>query len=318
MKPKILVSACLGFCSCRYDGSVIQNTLVNQLSDYVDFVTVCPEMGIGLPAPREAIRIVTQKQERKLMGSYSGVDYTKDMDAFTHQFISDLDVTQIDGIILKGKSPTCGFKDVKQYPSYGKVPSLLTKTSGFFGGALKSEINSLVIEDDGRLLNWEIRDHFLTMVFVHQQFRSVKTSVQKLKALTAFHSSNKYLFMAYNQAALQRLGRILANHEKKSIQEVIELYEKGLEDIYHATLKPGKNVNTILHLFGYFKEVLTAEEKAFFLEQIEYYKREWVTLPALLLILKSWVIRYNEPYLKNQTIFEHYPMSLNQEKTKGS
>ncbi len=318
MKPRILVSACLGFCSCRYDGSVIKNDLVDLLSDYVEFVTVCPEMGIGLPAPREAIRVVTQKQERKLLGSYSGVDYTKDMETFVQTFMDGLDVDQIDGIILKGKSPTCGFKDVKQYPSHGKVQSLLTKTSGFFGGALKSAYSSLVIEDDGRLLNWEIRDHFLTMVFVHNQFRKVKVSNQKAKALVDFHSTNKYLFMAYNQSALQRLGRIIANHEKKPIDEVIEKYEKGLEDIYHASLKPGKNVNTLLHLFGYFKTLLSAEEKSFFLEQVEHYKRELVSLPALLLVLKGWVIRFDEPYLKNQTIFEHYPLSLNQEKSKGS
>lgn len=318
MKPRILVSACLGFCSCRYDGSVIKNDLVSLLSEHVEFITVCPEMGIGLPAPREAIRVVTQKQERKLLGSYSGVDYTKDMENFVQQFMSDLDVDQIDGIILKGKSPTCGFKDVKHYPSHGKVQSHLTKTSGFFGGALMASYTGLVIEDDGRLLNWEIRDHFLTMVFVHNQFRGVKASHQKTKALVDFHSTNKYLFMAYNQAALQRLGRIIANHDKKPIEEVLITYEKGLEDIYHASLKPGKNVNTILHLFGYFKEMLSADEKSFFLEQIEHYKREWVTLPALLLVLKSWVIRFDEPYLKHQTIFEHYPISLNQEKSKGS
>ena len=66
MKPKILCSACLGFCACRYDGSQLKSDLINMLKEYVDFETVCPEMGIGLPSPREAIRIVSHAGERKL------------------------------------------------------------------------------------------------------------------------------------------------------------------------------------------------------------------------------------------------------------
>ncbi len=310
MKPKILCSACLGFCACRYDGSQLNSGLINSLKEYVDFETVCPEMGIGLPSPREAIRIVTHAGERKLLGSYSGDDHTELMENYVSDFVRDFDHKEFDGIILKCKSPTCGVKEVKHYPAYGKIQSHQTKTFGFFGGTLKSTFTNLIVEDDGRLLNTDIRDHFLTSVFLHFEFRKVKLSEKPYNALLDFHSKNKYLLMAYNQSALKRMGQIVANHEKHEIEAVLETYADELGVIYGSTLKPGKNVNMIQHLFGYFKNDLNEEEKRFFARQMELYLKGFVSLQAILLILKTWVVRFDEPYLKNQTIFDHYPIEI--------
>ena len=113
--------------------------------------------------------------------------------------------------------------------------------------------------------------------------------------------------MAYNQSALKRMGHIVANHEKLNIDHVIEKYENELKVIYSSQLKPGKNVNVLQHLFGYFKDGLSPEEKAFFIEQIELYKKGLVTFSALLLLLKAWVVRFDEPYLREQSLFKRYP-----------
>jgi len=310
MKPKILCSACLGFCHCRYDGSKLNNALVSSLSDSVDFITICPEMGIGLPSPREAIRITTQNNIRRLVGSQSGIDHTEKMHIFIDEFFNQFNPEEIDGIILKSKSPTCGFKDVKNYPSHGKVQSFAIKTNGFFGGALKAEIGSMIVEEEGRLLDWDIRDHFLTSVFLHYSFRKVKTSQAPYAALVDFHTKNKYLLMAYNQAALKRLGQIAANHEKLEVQQVLLRYEENLQAIYKSSLKPGKNANMLLHIFGYFKKELSSNEKTFFLEQLALYQKQLISFQSLLLILKSWVIRFDESYLKEQTIFTNYPINF--------
>ena len=38
----------LEFDMCRYDGSRINNNFVRNMKEYVDFIPVCPEVGIGL------------------------------------------------------------------------------------------------------------------------------------------------------------------------------------------------------------------------------------------------------------------------------
>lgn len=57
-RPRVVVSKCLEFDACRYNGDVIYNDVIKKLMDYVDFVPVCPEVEIGLGTPRETIRIV--------------------------------------------------------------------------------------------------------------------------------------------------------------------------------------------------------------------------------------------------------------------
>ena len=158
--------------------------------------------------------------------------------------------------------------------------------------------------------NTDIRDHFLTSVFLHFEFRKVKASEKPYNALLDFHSKNKYLLMAYNQAALKRMGQIVANHERLDIEVVFEAYAEELSVIYGSILKPGKNANTIQHLFGYFKNDLNESEKRFFARQMDLYLKGFVSLQSILLILKAWVVRFDEPYLKSQTIFDHYPIEI--------
>ena len=52
IKPKIVISKCVEFDHCRYDGSMIPSDFVNALKLHVDFKPVCPEMEIGLGVPR--------------------------------------------------------------------------------------------------------------------------------------------------------------------------------------------------------------------------------------------------------------------------
>lgn len=116
--------------------------------------------------------------------------------------------------------------------------------------------------------------------------------------------------MAYNQAALKRMGQIVANHEKLNLDSVLSAYSEELSIIYSSSLKPGKNANTLQHLFGYFKNDLNDAEKRFFARQMDLYLKDLVSLQSILLILKAWVIRFDEPYLMNQTIFDHYPIEM--------
>jgi len=58
MKPLVVVSRCLGFSACRYNGQMDGCHLVEKLKDFVEFITVCTEVQIGLETPREAIRVV--------------------------------------------------------------------------------------------------------------------------------------------------------------------------------------------------------------------------------------------------------------------
>ena len=54
-KPIIVISSCLGFENCRYNGSIEQNEFIDKLRKYVEVIPVCPEVECGLTIPRNSI-----------------------------------------------------------------------------------------------------------------------------------------------------------------------------------------------------------------------------------------------------------------------
>jgi len=65
-----------------------------------------------------------------------------------------------------------------------------------------------------------------------------------------------------------------------------------------------------MHALGYFKEGLNSEEKAFFLDSLQRYRTGKVPLSVPVGILRSWVVRFREPYLAQQALFQPYPEQL--------
>jgi len=103
-KPKVVLSRCLGFEKCRWNGETIPDSFIEQLKPFVDFLTVCPEVKIGLGVPRKPIRLVREGDEVILYQPATERRYTSEMVEFTEEFLSSLE--DVDGFILKFRSPT--------------------------------------------------------------------------------------------------------------------------------------------------------------------------------------------------------------------
>lgn len=310
IKPRVVISKCLEHDKCRYDGSMINNEFIEKLKEYVDFTPVCPEVEIGLPIPRQALRIIlSEKEEQSLVFSRTGEDITEKMQSFSNGFLDDLNKSEIDGFILKSRSPSCGMKDVKMYKTFGKAPSIPKKTKGIFAKQVLESFPDIVLEDEGRLSNYNIRESFLINIFTSAFFRKVKEE-KNLNSLIKFHSENKYLLMALSQGKLKQLGKLVGNTEGKKIDQILEEYEPILYKALGTMLNTGRNVNMLLHLFGYFSKDLTTNEKGFFLEELEKYRNKKVPFSVPLSLIHSWVIRFGNEYLLKQTIFEAFPSEL--------
>ena len=135
-KPVIVVSNCLGFCNCRYDGQVINDRFVKALESYVDYIKVCPEVDIGLGVPRDSVKLVKVDGKAELYQPGQDRYVTKEMDEYSEKILSSLD--HADGFILKGRSPSCGIKDVKYYQSMVKGASSVKGVGRFAERCLKN------------------------------------------------------------------------------------------------------------------------------------------------------------------------------------
>lgn len=306
VKPVIVVSKCLGFDSCRYNGVMIQDDFVSSLKPHVEFIAICPEVEIGLGVPRDPIRIVRQGDMKTLVQPATGKDLTRRMQGFTDNFLDSL--SYVDGFVLKFKSPSCGIGNVKIFPNVD-AQSPIEKGMGFFGEAVMTRFGLMAVEDEGRLKNFRIRDHFLIKLYSSARFREMRRNFS-MKSLIDFHSRNKLLFMAYSQSKANLLGKITANHERRSFEEVLQLYFETMMDLLARPARISSIINTLEHAFGGVSRQLSSKEKKFFLESTQNFRERKIPLSVPLNLLRSWALRFETEYLLTQTFIEPYPLVL--------
>ena len=308
-KPKVIISKCLGFEACYYSGQMFNIDFVDKLGKYVEYHPVCPEMEIGLGVPRQTIRIVRSKDNKKELRLYqpkTEKELTEKMDGFSEEFLNKFD--NIDGFIFKERSPSCGPKNVKVYSDV-KGQVIHKDGVGFFAQKAKDKFPFTAVEGDGRLNNLQLREHFLTKLFTFANFRKI-SETKKMNDLVKFHSDNKYLLMAYDQNILKEMGRIVANHEKLNQEKVYNLYKNKMIEIFKDKPDYKSILNVLKHIFGYFKNELTSDEKEFFLNIIDKYRENKVPLSVPIHLLNAWIIEYDVDYLKNQSFINPFPNEL--------
>ncbi len=307
--PRVVVSRCLELAACRYNGATIRAPIVRRLEGHVELVPVCPEVEIGLGVPRDPVRLCkvggTLRMVRMVQPS-TGRDLTEAMAAFAESFLSG--VGPVDGFLLKSRSPSCGLTDTKVY-SDSEPPMPSGKGSGLFAAAVLERFGDAAVEDEGRLTNFRLRHHFLTKAFTLARLRQV-AEAGTMAELVAFHSAHKLLLMAYHQTAMRRLGRIVANPERRPFPEVLAGYRGELARALARPARAPAHVNVAMHALGYFKDRLSVGEKHHFLVALDEYRAGRLPLSAPLLTLQSWLARFEEPYLAGQLYFEPYPRDL--------
>ncbi len=316
-RPRVVLSRCLEFEACRYNGQSVSSGIVRLVEPYVDFVPVCPEVEIGLGVPRDPIRLVRLDAvgegagepvpgapRARLVQPSTARDLTAEMNAFAHAFSDRTAI--VDGMILKSRSPTCGTGDVKVYAAAENAP-VHHKGAGAFADVVMHRFPDVPIEDEGRLTNADIRHHFLTRLFAAAALRA---ALQDGPAgLVAFHTRYKLILMAHSPAGQRALGRLVAG-VAGDFERVAAEYRRGFAAALAKPANHGAHVNTIQHAQGYFKEGLEPREKARFLEMQADYRQGRLPLQALLAVLDSWIERFDEPYLRGQAYFRPYPREL--------
>ncbi len=306
-RPYVVVSRCLGFEACRWNGVTIPDAFVQQLEPHVTYLPVCPEVEIGLGVPRDPIRVVLVDDEPRLIQPTTELDVTEQMRSFGVEHLANLET--IDGFLLKGRSPSCGIKDVRHYRGIQQGAAVAQKGAGIFGGIILERYPHLPIEEEGRLSNFSIREHFLTALFTFADFRTVKDA-GTMRELVRFHSDNKLLLMAYNERQLRLMGPLVANPQKQPVPTVITAYEQHLRQALARPPRRTTGINVLMHALGYFSDKLGSAEKAFFLDTLEKYRDKKVPLSVPASLIGAWVIRFEEPYLARQTFFAPYPEDL--------
>jgi len=281
-RPIIVASSCLEFEKVRYHGSVIPSKIINDLKPFAEFIKVCPEYEIGLGVQRDPIRIVKVGDEYRLIQHNTNRDVTQEMNDFCSEFRNNL--KQVDGFIFKSKSPTMGVKNVKVYSGMKGSP-VIERCGGFFAGKIAETFQGYPIEEEDRLRNKKIRDHFLTKLFLFAHYREAK----KENNLDAFQEENDLLFKFYNRQLSKRL-----NKENTDYFDLIK-------QIFN---KP-PNTDQICDFFNEISYLV--ENRDEFQTVLKKYKNNKLGFHTIKEILKYYLI---DKKMLNQSFFDSYPEEL--------
>ncbi|MEZ5333766.1 MAG: DUF523 and DUF1722 domain-containing protein [Methanolobus sp.] len=305
-RPILVISKCLGFANCRYNGGMVSAPFIETMKPFVEFIDVCPECEIGLEVPREPIMIVGT-EKRKLIQSATGIDLTEKMKGFSHSYLEKLD--DFDGFILKSKSPSCGVKTTKVFQDLDSGRCMHREGNGFFAEEVLNNYPELPVIDEEQLKDPVLRDFFLTRVFALASFRDASVT-RKISSLVEYQTRNKLLFMAYNKELLSEMGRLVGNRDNLPVEDIYEKYLSLLIKMLSEPAKSGPTVNAFMHAFGYFSRNLTSREKFGFMQKLQQYRED----NSVMFELREWFLsnaeEFNVDYLKKQTLFCPYPPEL--------
>jgi uncharacterized protein YbgA (DUF1722 family)/uncharacterized protein YbbK (DUF523 family) len=305
---KLGISTCLLGENVRYDGGhKLDRYLTNVVGPFVDWVPVCPEVECGLSVPREAMRLVGHPDNPRLVTVRSTVDHTERMQSWIQRRLVELESKDLCGFIFKARSPSSGMRGVKVYTEAGQ-PS--HRGVGMFARAFMERFPDVPVEDEGRLHDAGLRENFIERVFTFHRWKILTKKGKTVKNLVDFHTDHKLLLMSHSPKLLRELGRIVALAKGRNPRLLFSEYATTMIDTLKLKATVKKNVNVLFHMVGYFKRVLSPDEKQELLEIIEHYHQEMTPLIVPITLFNHYVRKYSEHYLKRQVYLNPHPIEL--------
>lgn len=309
-KVPVAISRCLLGDQVRYNGDHKHNRFcTGVLSDYFDFVPVCPEVAAGMGVPRKPVRLVQQPDEsvRALESDDASRDVTEKLKQQADLFVQDNKT--VSGFIATPNSPSCGVFGVKLYLPNGNP---INKTAGLFSARLRQLHPLLPIEESGRLNDAGLRENFILRVYTFHRWQKLNERPVTAAALVEFHTRHKYLVMAHNQVAYTSLGQLVAGAGQMDIRELADEYIRVLMHALACPAPRSRHCNVLLHLMGYLKKRIGPQDKQELLDVIEDYRLGIVPLIVPLALLRHHLERWrdHQQYILNQVYLNPYPYQL--------
>jgi len=310
VKIPLGISACLLGEQVRFDGGHKRLAFaVNELAPFVRFESICPEMAIGLPTPRPALRLVKQSDEEihLCFSKEGGEELTQQMRDWSAERVKALH--HLCGYILCAKSPSCGMERVRVYEP--DTNNNRKAGMGLFAERLTAEMPWLPVEEDGRLHDPALRENFVGRICALHEFNQMWKRGLTRTQLIAFHSRYKLLMLAHSQEKYRELGPFVASMSKwDSLEAFAFEYRNRMMALLSQPATRRNHTNVLMHAQGYFRRQLSSPQRQELAELIDRYRCGVQPLLAPITMLKHYMSQYPHPWLTQQRYFDPYPEAL--------
>jgi uncharacterized protein YbgA (DUF1722 family)/uncharacterized protein YbbK (DUF523 family) len=302
IRPRVGVSSCLLGAAVRFNGGHSRSRFLTDVMDrYVDWVPVCPEVEIGLGAPRESLHLT---QEGQLV-SRSGLDHTDAMTALAARRGGEL--AGLSGYVVKSRSPSCGLHGVRVHAGEAIIAG---NGRGVFAARILAVDPLLPAEEEGRLNDPQLREAFIERVFARARLGKLFAGPWQLHDLVDFHARHKFQLMAHDQVRCHQAGRLVATARARPPAQVRAEYTALFGEAMARRLTRRRHVNALQHAFGLVSGHLDDTRRHGILATIDAFLRGDVPLSVPVTLLRHHADGCRASYLAAQTYLDPYPAGL--------
>ncbi len=313
---RIGVSSCLLGNRVRYDGGHKHDPYVTQtLGAWVEYVPVCPEVEAGFGLPRPTLHLKGAPDAPRLVFTDSGEDVTERMLTWSARRVRELQALDLDGYILKNRSPSCGMERVKVFAAKG----LQSGTArGTFASVLLEAMPLLPVEEEGRLQDDRLRENFVERIFALHRWKAFLRTAPGPAQLVAFHTRQKMTLLSHGRLAYEELGRLVASAgsaktsrgDAVGVASVFDAYGRAYMAALRHPATRGRRADVLHHLAGHYKRVLPADDRAELSARIDEYRRGLVPLIVPMTLLTHHLRHHPDPWVAGQDFLDPYPAEL--------
>ncbi len=315
-KPKIKsgriinvgISSCLTGRKVRFDADHKRcRYATDVLGEYFHFIPVCPEFEVGMGVPREAVSLIEDIENPRMIGNKTGADWTKRMNRYTKRRVRQADISTLSGFILKDNSPSCGMERVKVFAKPGTAEK---KGRGLFARTLMDKFPDLPITSEGSLDNHPHRENFIVRVFAYQRLQELFAQPFNRRRMVEFHTRHKYLLLAHNPQYYRRMEQLVGAIDK----ETPAWFRKKYRALMMQTLKylstVRKNVHVLQHISRSLMKQATEMEKKDIHQAISTYHKGQTPLVVPQTLIKYFANKYEVTYIRDQIYLNPHPKEL--------
>jgi uncharacterized protein YbgA (DUF1722 family)/uncharacterized protein YbbK (DUF523 family) len=270
-------------------------------------VPLCPEVEIGLGVPRPTLRLERRGDDVRMVVTESGEDLTGRIRSWAQGAAERIAAAELDGYVLKKGSPSCGMERVKVYDENG-APARGGR--GLFAAALMERLPLLPVEEEGRLRDARLREHFIARIFARARVREFLASDWGPAELVEFHAREKMFVRVHDPGLALELGRLVAEAGRLDRAKLAARYEELHARALATPATPGRHQDVLEHLAGHVKDEVSGADRAELQRAIEEYRDGIVPLAVPLALLRRHIRAASAEWAAAQVYLEPAPREL--------
>ena len=181
---------------------------------------------------------------------------------------------------------------------------------GRFARVLLEREPRMPVEEEGRLNDARLRENWIERIFAYRRLHTLFGGRWRTGDLVAFHARHKLQLLAHSPERYRTLGRLVADAKALPRAELRDRYVDGFMEALAKKATPGRHVNVMQHMIGYFRKALDKSDIDELHDHVTDYRAGHAPLLVPLTLIRHHARRLEVGYLLQQLYLDPHPKEL--------